>query len=98
MTHSELWDGIRNLADSLDISCSRLARISGLDSTTFNQSKHIIHNGQPRWISTSSLSRVLDATGITLAEFATFLPSDTHIYPKSRILQKQNRITERQKS
>lgn len=82
MTHSELWGGICNLADNFNISCSRLARISGLDPTTFNRSKYTIKNGHPRWISMSSLACVLDATGITLAEFATFLPSDTHEKPK----------------
>lgn len=82
MTHDELWGGICNLADYFDISCSRLAKISGLNPTTFNRSKYILHNGQPRWLSTYSISRVLDATGITLAEFATFLPSDTHERPK----------------
>ena len=82
MTHSELWCGICNLAEDLHISCSRLAKISGLDPTTFNRSKYTIKNGQPRWISTSSLSRVLDATGITLAQFAQFMPSDTHTFPK----------------
>ena len=81
MTHSELWAGICNLADNFHISCSRLARISGLDPTTFNPSKYTVKNGQPRWLSTYSISRVLDATGITLAEFAAFLPSDTHVFP-----------------
>jgi len=82
MTHSELWGGICNLADHFNISCSKLAKISGLDPTTFNRSKYTVKNGQPRWISTCSLSRIMDATGISLSEFATFLPSDTHVRPK----------------
>ena len=81
MTHEELWSGIRNLAEHFDISCSRLAKISGLDPTLFNRSKYTVNHGQPRWLSLYSLSRVLDATGISLAEFATFLPSDTHERP-----------------
>ena len=81
MTHSELWAGICNLAEHFDISCSRLAKISGLNPTTFNRCKYTMRNGHPRWISMYSISRVLDATGITLAEFATFLPSDTHTTP-----------------
>lgn len=89
MTHDELWAGICNLAASFNISCSRLARISGLDPTTFNRSKYVLNNGQPRWLSTYSISRVLDATGITLAEFATFLPSDTHSTPKYKHFPKQ---------
>jgi len=78
MTHSELWAAICNLADSFNVSCSRLARISGLDPTLFNPSKKVLANGNPRWLSMYSIARVLDATGITLAEFATYLPSDTH--------------------
>lgn len=97
MTHSELWGGICNLAKSLNISCSRLAKISGLDPTTFNRSKYIINNGKARWLSTSSLASVLDATGITLAEFATFLPSDTHTHPKYQHLQKSNSKSARNK-
>lgn len=81
MTHSELWGGIRNLAARYNLSCSGLAKLSGLDSTIFNKSKSYTKDGQPRWISMSSLSRVLDATGISLAEFATYLPSDTHMRP-----------------
>lgn len=78
MTHTELWSGIRNLAKNYNLSCSGLAKISGLDSTTFNKSKCYTKKGRPRWISMCSLARVLDATGISLAEFSTFLPSDTH--------------------
>ena len=90
MTHNELWGGIRNLAESFNISCSRLATISGLDPTTFNRSKYTVKSGQPRWLSTYSISRVLDATGITLAQFAAMLPSDTHERPKCPNLSKTN--------
>ena len=82
MTHYELWQGVRNLADKFNVSCAKLARISGLDRTSFNKSKIYTRDGQPRWISLNSLSRVLDATGISLAEFAKYLPSDTHERPK----------------
>ena len=89
MTHDELWLAINNLAKNMNISCSRLAKISGLDSTTFNQSRHKSKYGQDRWISTYTLSRVMDATGLTLAEFASFLPSDTHVYPRCLSLSKR---------
>ena len=90
MTHSELWGGIRNLAAKYDLSCSGLAKISGLDSTTFNKSKSYTRNGQPRWISMCSLARVLDATGLSLAEFAELLPSDTHVFPQCKELLKKH--------
>jgi len=81
MTNDELWFAIKNLANNMNISCSRLAKISGLDPTTFNKSRHKSKYGQDRWISTYTLSRVMDATGLTLVEFARFLPSDTHTLP-----------------
>ena len=77
MTHEDLWMGIVNLARWKKVSCSGLARLSGLDSTTFNKSKRINCNGTLRWPSTYSLARILDAAGIGLAEFAHFLPHDT---------------------
>ena len=86
MTHDELWDGIKNLAESNNISCSRLACISGLDATTFNLSRHRSKYGQERWPTMLTISRILDSTGITLAQFASFLPSDTHVRPKSPYL------------
>lgn len=79
MTHDELWGGINNLARHLKISCSRLAVISGLDPTTFNHSKTCSKHGQLRWPNMSSIAHILDATGLTLEEFARFLPSDTHV-------------------
>ncbi len=93
MTHDELWGAICNLADKFNISCSKLAKISGLDPTTFNHSKYTFANGQPRWLSTYTISRVMDATGITLAEFAKFLPSDTHEHPKYHFPQHKTMTT-----
>ena len=81
MTHQEIWTGIENLAASKSISCSRLAIISGLDPTSFNPSRHKTRYNKDRWPTTQTISRIMDATGITLAQFAEFLPSDTHINP-----------------
>ena len=93
MTHNELWSGICNLAKEFNVSCSGLARSAGLDPTVFNISKRFTKNGQTRWLSMYTLSRVLDATGITLAEFATMLPSDTHEKPKCTYLIRNNNNT-----
>jgi phage repressor protein C with HTH and peptisase S24 domain len=85
MTHKELWDGIMNLANKMNVTCSGLARMAGLDSTTFNKSKRTNHNGTLRWPSTYSLARVLDAAGIGLAEFAHLMPHDTpNKWPKNK--------------
>ena len=51
---------------------SGLARLAGLDPTSFNRSKRAgAEEGRPRWLSTESLAKVLTATGVSFAEFAT---------------------------
>ncbi len=48
---------------------SGLARKAGLDPTAFNRSKRIGADGRPRWPSTESIAKVLDATGATIDDF-----------------------------
>lgn len=74
MTHEDLWRAIVKLAASRNMSCSGLAKFAGLDATTFNKSKRFSKYGQPRWPSTYSLAKVLNATGITMSEFVHFMP------------------------
>ena len=74
MTHDDLWLAIVKLAASRTMSCSGLAKFAGLDATTFNKSKRFSKYGQPRWPSTYSLAKVLNATGITMSEFVHFMP------------------------
>jgi phage repressor protein C with HTH and peptisase S24 domain len=49
-----------------------LARRAGLDPTTFNPSKRFGPGEppRPRWPSTESLTRILETTGVSLADFA----------------------------
>lgn len=79
MTHDELWRAIVNLAEQKHMSCSGLAKFAGLDATTFNKSKRFSKYGQPRWPSTYSIAKVLNATGITMSEFVKLMP--THMPP-----------------
>jgi phage repressor protein C with HTH and peptisase S24 domain len=58
------------------MSASGLARRSGLDPTTFNKSKRITKEGKQRWPSTESVSKVLTATGDSLAEFVAQMGED----------------------
>lgn len=74
MTHSDIWQAIDNLAIANKMSCSGLARRSGLDPTAFNKSKRWTKEGKPRWPSTHSLAKIMDCTGINPAEFAKFIP------------------------
>jgi phage repressor protein C with HTH and peptisase S24 domain len=66
LTHSRIWDAIDQLAADHGMSASGLAKRAGLDPTTFNRSKRIGADGRPRWPSTESIAKVLEATGSTL--------------------------------
>ena len=69
LKHADVWRAIDRLAAKHGMSASGLARRSGLDPTTFNKSKRITKEGKQRWPSTESISKVLAATGDSLAEF-----------------------------
>jgi phage repressor protein C with HTH and peptisase S24 domain len=71
LTHAWIWSAIDSLAERHELSPSALARRAGLDPTTFNPSKRITADGNPRWPSTASLSKILEATSTTLDEFAS---------------------------
>lgn len=69
MTHQDIWQAIDKFAFQHNMSCSGLAKFSGLDATTFNKSKRWSKYGQPRWPSTCSIAKILNSTGKTLEEF-----------------------------
>ncbi len=72
LTHSQIWRGIDRLAQRADLSPSALAKLAGLDPTTFNPSKRISADGtKPRWPSTESLAKTLSAVGVSFEDFAT---------------------------
>jgi phage repressor protein C with HTH and peptisase S24 domain len=77
LSHSAVWSAIDTLADRYGHSASGLARLAGLDPTTFNKSKRRTASGRLRWPSTESLSKILDATGATLDEFSSLAGSGT---------------------
>ena len=76
MTHNDLWTGIVNIAQWKNLSCSGLARLSGLDATTFNKSKRTNRDGSPHWPSTYTIACVLNTLNMSLSEFARFMPND----------------------
>jgi len=55
------------------MSASGLARAAGLDATSFNKSKRATPNGKPRWPTTESVAKCLDATRTSLDDFAGML-------------------------
>lgn len=72
MLHEQLWHAIDKLAESQHTTCSGLARLSGLDATIFNKSKRTSPVGQPRWVSTETIAKVLVATHTTIRQFVEF--------------------------
>jgi len=73
LTHSDIWNAVDRLAARAGLSASGLAKKAGLDPTTFNKSKRITPEGRPRWPSTESVAKILQATGATIDEFISLL-------------------------
>lgn len=75
LTHSQIWHGIDALASRNGLSSSGLARLAGLDPTTFNKSKRAA-GGKLRWPSTESVAKALAAVGATLDQFVALVESE----------------------
>lgn len=73
LKHADIWRAVDRLAAKYGLSASGLARRAGLDPTTFNKSKRITKEGKQRWPSTESVSKILEATGASLAEFVALV-------------------------
>ncbi len=76
MTHESIWNAIENFAAERRMSCSGLAKCSGLDPTTFNRSKRWSKEGQPRWPSTLSIAKILTSTNSNIGDFAKYIKHD----------------------
>ena len=72
MTHADVWFAIDSFAKDHNVSCSGLAKRSGLDATTFNKSKRYSKYGQPRWPSTNSIAKILESTGASLYDLTKY--------------------------
>ena len=73
LSHEQVWAAIDALAARHSLSASALARRAGLDSTAFNKSKRRSADGRPRWPSTESLAKIMEATGASLAELLALI-------------------------
>lgn len=73
LKHADIWAAIDGVARDHGLTASALARKAGLDPTTFNKSKRITRDGKPRWPSTESVAKVLEATGLSLAGFVVYV-------------------------
>ena len=72
LSHTRIWAAIDRLAERNELTASGLARRAGLDSTTFNKSKRAAIDGRPRWPSTESIAKILEATRTDIAVFLGF--------------------------
>lgn len=84
LTHENIWHAIDRLAASFGYSASGLAKQAGLDPTSFNKSKRFRNDGEPRWPSTESISRILEATGATMSDFLSLMDSEDTLISSSR--------------
>lgn len=77
MNHYQIWHAIEEFAHEHGMSCSALAKRSGLDPTTFNKSKRFSKYEQPRWPSTGSIAKILAATNASPQDFFKYITDDT---------------------
>ena len=81
LEHTDRWNAIDRLAEKAGLTASGLAKRAGLDATTFNKSKRVARDGKPRWPSTESLSKIMEATGTSVRDFMMLI--DSHAGEKS---------------
>jgi phage repressor protein C with HTH and peptisase S24 domain len=84
MKHEDIWRALDTLAAEYGLSASGLARRAGLDATTFNPSKRRLADGRPRWPSTESVAKVLEATGADLEAFTALVTGARALPASSR--------------
>jgi len=83
-THKQVWTAIDVIAERYGFSASGLAKKAGLDPTSFNPSKRHGPDGRPRWPTTESIARVLEASGASIEEFSDLLSGRKGQPPKRR--------------
>jgi phage repressor protein C with HTH and peptisase S24 domain len=76
LTHAKVWSAIDALARRYNLSASGLARRAGLDPTSFNKSKRVTGEGRPRWPTTESIAKVLEATGASFENFSALVTAE----------------------
>lgn len=90
MRHEDIWRAIDTLAAEHGLSPSALARLSGLDPTSFNPSKRQTSDGRSRWPSTESIAKVLAVTNAGLEDFSALVTgartvNSSHSKKRSRL-------------
>lgn len=74
MKHAQIWAAVDAVAARHGLTPSGLAKLAGLDPTTFNKSKRMgggkAGADKPRWPSTESVAKALEAVGESFESFA----------------------------
>lgn len=83
LSHDRVWAAIDALAERYSLSASGLAKRAGLDSTAFNKSKRLSADGRPRWPSTESVAKIIEATNSSLDEFLALVQGRGQVPPGS---------------
>jgi phage repressor protein C with HTH and peptisase S24 domain len=78
LSHAHIWEAIEALASRHNLSPSGLARLAGLDPTSFNKSKRKGADGRLRWPSTESISKIIHATQTPFHDFANLVGDQAH--------------------
>lgn len=76
LSHTRIWSAIDRLAERHNLTTSGLARRAGLDPTAFNKSKRASQDGRPRWPSTESLAKILQATQTRMEVFLDLMEAN----------------------
>lgn len=69
MKYEQIWNAVDKLAKNRGLTPSGLAKLGGLDATTFNRSKRKRPDGKKRWPSLESINKLLDVCNITFEYF-----------------------------
>src|SRR4051812_40406470 len=85
LSHDQIWEALDRLAERHELTPSGLARRAGLDSTAFNKSKRLSADGRPRWPSTESIAKIIEATGSSVDEFLALVPDRRARRPDDRL-------------
>ena len=81
-THTQIWEAIDRMAENTGHSTSGLAKLAGLDPTSFNKSKRQSPEGKPRWPSTESISKILAVTNLNMTDFIIHIETQASIAEK----------------
>ncbi len=84
MKHDDIWRALDTLAAEKGLSASGLAKVAGLDATTFNPSKRRMPDGRLRWPSTENIAKVLDATDTALEAFTPLVTGSSRSMNSAR--------------